>query len=258
MSEAGEQEIRFGRGATLLEQGAHGDFCYLILSGRVEVFRMDGDAKVRLAEAGEGGVVGEMALIDPAPRAASVVAIEPTVCRRINAAVLDRALDASPPLARYLLQTFIRNIRFAEGIAPPTPTITISTGDIMAATIQSEHGLRILDRKVYAIGEAIFRTGQPGYNVYLVQSGLVDLLREAPDGSQTRLRSVGPGEVFGELALLTGESRRASAIASEATVCEIISASHFNAILNACPAIVKALMRIYAGLMLRGAAAARN
>ena len=119
MSEAHDQDIRFGRGATLMEQGAHGDFCYLILSGRVEVFRMEDDAKLRLAEMGEGGVVGEMALIDPAPRVASVVAIEPTVCRRINATALDRALDAAPPLARYLLQTFIRNIRHAEGIAPP-------------------------------------------------------------------------------------------------------------------------------------------
>lgn len=259
MSEAHDQEFHFGRGATLMEQGAYGDFCYLILSGRVEVFRMEDDAKLRLAEMGEGGVVGEMALIDPAPRAASVVAIEPTVCRRINAVALDRALDAAPPLARYLLQTFIRNIRHAEGIAPPTPAMKFAIGDMMAATIQSEQsGMRILDRKVYAAGETIFRTGQPGYNVYLVQSGRVDLVREMPDGSQMRLRCVEPGEVFGELALLTGEPRRATAIASEATVCEHIAASHFNAILNGCPTIVKALMRIYAGRMMRIALPARD
>ncbi|MFN4312497.1 MAG: cyclic nucleotide-binding domain-containing protein [Ferrovibrio sp.] len=258
MSEGQDQDIRFGRGATLLEQGAHGDFCYLILSGRVEVFRMDGDAKLCLAEMGEGGVVGEMALIDPAPRAASVVAIEPTVCRRINAAALDRALQAAPPLARYLLQTFIRNIRHADGIAPPAQGIRIGTGDLMATAIQSEQGSRILDRKVYATGETIFRAGQPGYNVYLVQSGRVELVREMPDGSQKRLRCVEPGEVFGELALLTGEPRRASAIASEATVCEHISASHFNAILNVCPAIVKALMRIYAGRMMQIALPSRD
>lgn len=259
MSEAHDQDIRFGRGATLMEQGAHGDFCYLILSGRVEVFRMEDDAKLRLAEMGEGGVVGEMALIDPAPRVASVVAIEPTVCRRINATALDRALDAAPPLARYLLQTFIRNIRHAEGIAPPAQGIKIGIGDMMATTIQSEQSsMRILDRKVYAAGETIFRAGQPGYNVYLVQSGRVDLVREMPDGSQTRLRCVEPGEVFGELALLTGEPRRASAIASEATVCEHITANHFNAMLNNCPAIVKALMRIYAGRMVRIALPARD
>ena len=138
MSEAHDQEFHFGRGATLMEQGAYGDFCYLILSGRVEVFRMEDDAKLRLAEMGEGGVVGEMALIDPAPRAASVVAIEPTVCRRINAAALDRALQAAPPLARYLLQTFIRNIRHADGIAPPAQGIRIGTGDPAPAAADAD------------------------------------------------------------------------------------------------------------------------
>lgn len=256
MSEGGDQTFNFGRGATILMEGMEdGEFCYLILSGRVEIFRMVAGTKTKLGEMGEGGVVGEMALIDPAPRAASVVAIEPTVCRRINGAALDKALGQCPPLVRYLLQTFIRNIRHAAGIAMGPASVEISTGDMMAAMIQSEHhAMRVLDRKVYAAGDAIFRAGQPGYNLYLVQSGRVDLVRDN-NGVEQKLRSVGPGEVFGELALLTSETRRASAMATEATVCETITATHFNTILNGCPAVVKALLRIYAGMLLRNSGA---
>lgn len=247
-----DQIFRFGRGATLFVEGDRGDFCYLILSGRVEAFRMRGDDKVKLGEIGEGGVVGEMALIDPAPRAATVVAIEPTAGRRINAAALERALASSPPLARYLLQTFIRNIRHAAGIPMPQTVPELVTEGMMVATIMSEqNAMRVLDRKVYQPGEAIFRAGQPGYNLYLVQSGRVDLVREGAGGAQEKLRSVGPGEVFGELALLTGEPRRASAIAHQGAVCETITVAHFKDIVSACPPVVQALMRIYAGMMLR-------
>lgn len=247
-NDSSDQEASFGRGATLLREGEEGDFCYLIQSGKVEVFRMTGDGKIMLGEIGEGGVVGEMALIDPAPRSASVVAIEPTICRRINGAALDRALAASPPLARYLLQTFIRNIRHASGAQPgksPSAPEVVDAGTVF----QSErNAMRILDRKVFAAGETIFRAGQPGYSAFLVQSGRVDLVREKLDGEMLHLRSVGPGEVFGELALLTGGSRQASAIAREAVTCEAIGATQFSALLNGCPAVVRALMRIYANM----------
>ena len=109
--------------------------------------------------------------------------------------------------------------------------------------------MRVLDRKVFAAGEPIFRAGQPGYSAFLIQSGRVDLVRERPDGKLLHLRSVGPGEVFGELALLTGGNRQASAIAKEAVTCEAIGATQFNALLAASPAVVRALMRIYANLI---------
>lgn len=256
MQESAEQTFSFGRGATILMEGMEdGEFCYLILSGRVEIFRMVDGAKTKLGEMGEGGVIGEMALIDPAPRAASVVAIEPTACRRINAATLEKALAQSPPLARYLLQTFIRNIRHANGspVAAAMPA-SVASADLMAATIKSEHrAMRVLDRRPYASGEAIFRSGQPGHSLYLVQSGRIDLVRDRADGTVEKLRSIGPGEVFGELSLLTGGLRRASAIAAEISVCESISAAHFSTIVNACPAVVRALMRIYADMMQRHA-----
>lgn len=254
MSEAGEQEFRFGRGATLIREGEPGDFCYLILSGRVEVFRTLDDSKLRLAELGEGGVVGEMALIDPAPRSASVVAIEPTICRRINAAALDRALEASPPLARFLLQTYIRNIRHGQGIAPYAGSLAPASAATMSPAILSErNATRVLDRKVYAVGDVIFRTGQPGYSAFLVQSGRIELVAEQPDGSTRMLRSVAAGEVFGELSLLGGGMRLATAIVREPAACEIISASNLNAIMAACPPVVRALMRIYGMVMLKQA-----
>ncbi|HEX6959191.1 MAG TPA: cyclic nucleotide-binding domain-containing protein [Ferrovibrio sp.] len=251
MTEDAAQDFSFDRGALLLREGDQGDFCYLILSGRVEVFRNTAKGRARLAELGEGGVVGEMALIDPAPRSASVAALEPTQCRRINGAALERALAASPPLVRYMLQTLIRHIRFASGSATTMPSPVLSSGEMMALVQSERSAMRVLDRKVFAAGEVIFRAGQPSYSAYLIQSGRVDLVRQRDDGSEEKLRSVGAGEVLGELSLLTDGVRLATAIAREATACEQIGAAQFKALVNAAPAIVRALIRIYAGIVLR-------
>src|SRR3546814_11300697 len=79
------------------------------------------------------------------------------------------------------------------------------------------------------------RTGQAGYSAFLVQSGRIELLSEQPDGTQKMLRSVGPGEVFGELSLLSGNTRLATAIARDPSACEIIHARNLTAVLDPCP-----------------------
>jgi CRP-like cAMP-binding protein len=67
-----EVDVKAGR--VLIEEGRTGGECFIVIDGRVEV-RRDGQ---RIAEAGPGDVLGELALLDKKPRNASAVAIEPT------------------------------------------------------------------------------------------------------------------------------------------------------------------------------------
>ena len=62
-------------------------------------------------------------------------------------------------------------------------------------------------------GSLLFRQGDEGHRMYLVQSGEVRLSAESPDGSSQPLAVLGEAEAFGEMALLTGEARSATAIA---------------------------------------------
>src|SRR3546814_4723441 len=80
-----------------------------------------------------------------------------------------------------LLQTYIRNIRHAQGIVTPAGgTAASGSGDMAAPILSERNAMRVLDRKVYAMGDVIFRTGQAGYSAFLVQSG---------DRKSTRLNS---------------------------------------------------------------------
>jgi CRP-like cAMP-binding protein len=63
---------RFGRGATIIEQGAAGGGLYLILVGEVEVLRRDEAGEVELGRLGEGSYFGEMSLLKGADASATV------------------------------------------------------------------------------------------------------------------------------------------------------------------------------------------
>jgi flavin-dependent dehydrogenase len=63
----------------------------------------------------------------------------------------------------------------------------------------------------YRPGELIIRQGDPGDCMYVIQAGQVEVVREAPDGEK-RLAVLGPGDVFGEMALFHREERRSATV----------------------------------------------
>jgi putative ABC transport system ATP-binding protein len=68
-----------------------------------------------------------------------------------------------------------------------------------------------------APGETLFRQGDVGERVYVVEEGAVELARERADGSEELLATIAPGNYFGELAPLFGIRRSATARAKEPT-----------------------------------------
>jgi CRP-like cAMP-binding protein len=65
-------------------------------------------------------------------------------------------------------------------------------------------------------GEAVFETGDPGDQLYVIQSGEVELVRET-ESKQRVVAHLGPGDFFGELGVVLGERRSARAVAINAT-----------------------------------------
>jgi CRP/FNR family transcriptional regulator, cyclic AMP receptor protein len=69
---------------------------------------------------------------------------------------------------------------------------------------------RILHKREYAAGEVIFRQDEPGLGMYIIESGRVSILT---DDALNNMVELGDGEFFGELPLLDGGSRSATAVA---------------------------------------------
>lgn len=74
----------------------------------------------------------------------------------------------------------------------------------------------------YAPGEVIVREGEPGRSLFLIENGVVEVLTRDPNGTDVVLAQLGPGEFFGEVAVLTGRPRTATIVATNpVTVIEI-------------------------------------
>lgn len=75
----------FSRGKTIMCQGDPSDKAYMIVSGKVEVYRKKASGEEQhLAFLSKGQIIGEYGVIDKAPRTACVRAIEHTVLRTIK------------------------------------------------------------------------------------------------------------------------------------------------------------------------------
>ena len=69
-------------------------------------------------------------------------------------------------------------------------------------------------------GATIYSKGDPGNSLYVVVSGTAKMSISSPDGRSAILNLIGPGEIFGEIALLDGRERTADATAN--TNCEVL------------------------------------
>jgi CRP/FNR family cyclic AMP-dependent transcriptional regulator len=76
-------------------------------------------------------------------------------------------------------------------------------------------------------GAALFREGDPGDSLHIVIRGSVRISVLSPGGEEATLAVLGPGESCGELSLLDGRPRSASAIASKGTQTLVVTRSDF-------------------------------
>lgn len=105
-------EIKNGQIA--LRAGDPGDTAYFILSGAVEVFIERDGRHITLARLGKGEIFGEMAIIDPGPRSASVRAVEDTICIVTTYDDFTRSMAENPQFATEFLRTLVARLRDAN------------------------------------------------------------------------------------------------------------------------------------------------
>jgi len=89
----------------------------------------------------------------------------------------------------------------------------------------------------------IFHEGDPGGAFYLVVAGAVEVNKEMAEGVERRLLGLGPGGVFGELSVITGEERSATARAVDKTTLLVFEQEPFSEILLDHPGIGVKLLR---------------
>lgn len=108
-SQLGERS-EIAAGTVLIDQGRHGDACYVIVEGQAMV-QMNGQY---VATVGAGSMVGEMALVEYRPRSASVVAETDMVLVSFGTKEFRTLLDTSPEVRESVLAQLNKRLRDNE------------------------------------------------------------------------------------------------------------------------------------------------
>lgn len=123
--------------------------------------------------------------------------------------------------------------------------------DLLPAELESLSGC--LRRRSYAKGRAIFLQGDPGTSLYVIEAGRVKIVLPSPEGKEFVLNLLGPGDFFGELALLDAKPRSADAVAQESCRLLLLQRDDFLQFLEAHPRASVTLLAVLSRWLRRNA-----
>jgi CRP-like cAMP-binding protein len=143
----------FPAGSAIMREGSEGDACFLVVGGKVAVSRATSASA--LAQLGPGSLVGQLALLDRAPRSATVTAQTDTIALEVKASAFANLVSAHSPIA----------LRFQEQVA-------------LAGVRQ----LRDATRKV---ADAVARESSPSSSSSSGSTRMLDAYWDCDDGSES-------------------------------------------------------------------------
>ncbi len=120
-------------------------------------------------------------------------------------------------------------------MAAPTPDIPLLAG---LPSKDRAQVLSYLKQRTFEPGQIVVREGDQGLNLFIVISGRVRVER----GGVVTAPNIGPGEFFGELALIEQHGRTATVVAEEHLTCYVVPAWEFRALLKEYPQMAVSLL----------------
>lgn len=216
-------------GEVLLTEGDTADALYLLAGGALVVVKDDPSrGEIALGTLRPGAVVGEMALVLDRPRNATVKASEEAELLRIGLDALRTAAAAAPGVAAALASfTESRALATLLGTSPLFADLEPAARALLAR--------RFGERDALA-DEVLLQEGEPAAGLFLVVEGAVEVTRH--DGGRPALVArLGPGQVFGEIALLHGGPAQATVVAQTDCRLRVLSAAAFEAVCVEHPAV---------------------
>ena len=213
---ASHQETElFGAGEVVFTAGSAGDRFYLVRSGRLRATAPDGTVFGTIIP-GEG--FGELALLDRTERSATIETLEPTELWSLRRGHFNRWVAE-----RYEIAARIRASRTERHSLASLPFFKGLSGQELDRIAARMRTVRFVD------GEVVFYAGDPGDRYYVIREGKA--LVTLPGGRAVRM--LGPGDGFGELALLFNKPRTATVTAVGGMVAAALDRVDFIALVKA-------------------------
>jgi len=231
---------RVAQGEIFFTENQNSDRMYLVEEGEVALTR--GGKAIDVVKAGE--IFGEMAAISQLPRSATAVAR--TACRvvSLDAQQFQRAIQKMPEFALMLMAILINRLRLTVAMLAMSKSLEASNGARTRRVFDDNllRGLMLATQhrlpQHCPLNKVIMKEGEAGVFMYVVLGG-----RVAISIKSKIVEWVGPGGVFGEMALVDQSPRAATATAD--TDCDLLSINRgdFLTIVKTNPVFVVSLLK---------------
>jgi cAMP-dependent protein kinase regulator len=229
-------------GELVFSEGEPGDALYLIDSGQVEIISSAKPHSATLARLGPDEFFGEMALLTGKPRSTAARAASHTNLWALYRSDFEDLVNQYPSISlalsrvlserleemdRRLTESHLQGIKLLAGLS----------------SSQLDDVSRRLKQVRFRQGETLLREGDPGDEMYLIDSGRVRVVRGV--GRDARiLAELGAGDAVGEMALLTGNPRSATVTALADTQAWSVSQADFDTLVATYPSLALSLSRL--------------
>ncbi|KAI8374369.1 cyclic nucleotide-binding-like protein [Radiomyces spectabilis] len=217
-----------GADEIIIQQGAIGDYFYIVESGTLDCYI--NDEKVTSYSAGDS--FGELALMYNSPRAATIITTSSCVLWALDRITFRRILMENTYDKRKMYECFLAEVP-------------------ILASLDGYERFKVadaLESVCFEDGDIVIEQGAIGNNFYLIESGEA-IFYKTVDGVQKEINRLTKGAYFGELALLNDSPRAATVVARGRLRCATLGKKGFNRLLGPILDILKRNSENYARIM---------
>ena len=217
--------VTLEKGDVLFREGDPGDSLYVVVEGEV-VMQTEGPPRIELARFGPGAFIGEVALMTDQPRAATVAAVDAAELLQIDRATLAAVLAEHGDVLRAVLR-FVRD-RLVDRWVRTSPMLRPFDDRSRA-----ELAARFKFLEIEA-GTVLLPANQRPDGLYIVLAGQFAVQR-----NNVTVALLGPGDLIGETALLSGGNFRSNVVARGRALARCLPASDFREVIMTHPHVLE-------------------
>jgi CRP-like cAMP-binding protein len=231
-------------------EGTPGDAMYIVESGEVKLMDSAFSDAHLLERIRPGEAFGEMALLTGRTRAECARAASDTTLWVLYKSDFDDVMVQYPEISVSLSHALTTRLssRESDFVVRHLRRITLfsnlTSSDLRAISLQVR-GLR------FRPGEIICFSGQPAHALFMIENGTVKRIGMGPSGEPIMLDMLGPGESFGEQAIVQNTPYNATAQALDEVEVWTISKADFLQMLEEYPVLAITITRLMADRLTR-------
>lgn len=187
------EEKKFHKDDLVIEQGAVGDFFYIVSSGTLDCFV---DNKL-VTKYERGGNFGELALMYNAPRAATIKATSDVILWALDRVSFRSILMDHNSKKRTMHEEFLKGVPLFQSLE-----------------LAEIHKIAdALEPVTFYDNQIVLNQGDAGESFFLIERGNAVFYKADASGQSRLVNELKQGDYFGELALLTDKPRAATVVA---------------------------------------------